>query len=414
MPTFALVDCNNFYASCERVFNPSLQHKPIVVLSNNDGCIVARSNEAKALGIPMGAPYYQYKNLIAQHDVHIFSSNYALYGDMSWRVMHSLQMLAPQLEVYSIDEAFLRFDGLTSKAPLMRKKILQWTGIPTSWGIAPTKTLAKLASYVAKSENQGGICTLCDPKTRDTYLQTICVEKIWGISFRLGCKLRALGIQSAFDLQQADPKWIRRHLGVMVERIVYELCGIACLDLETMVPKKTIVSSKSFNAPLSDLTSIEQALASYAARACVKMRGQNAHAQGLSVFLHTNSYQKKVAQHHNSATLPLSIPTANTAQIIHLSKKLLHGIYQKGYHYHKCGVVLLDLIPDKWQQKDLLLAHDHQKAQRLMQTLDHINHTLGSNTIFHAAQGMQQTWQARCDKRSARYTTKWDELVEVI
>ena len=260
---FALVDCNNFYASCERVFDPSLEGIPLVVLSNNDGCIVARSNEVKALGVPMGAPYFKYRRILNQHKARVFSSNYQLYGDMSQRVMDSLRMLAPDMEVYSIDEAFLSLDGIESSdrvrmAQRIRDTIYRWTGIPTSVGIAPTKTLAKMANHVAKHTPNCDVFDLCDVDVQMRIMQDLPVEELWGISHRLGKRLRALGIYSALDLRNADTKVIRKHLSVVGERMVYELRGMACLDLAVVQPKKGILSSKSCGRPVTYCEEIEE------------------------------------------------------------------------------------------------------------------------------------------------------------
>ena len=270
---FALVDCNNFYVSCERAFNPSLNNKPIVVLSNNDGCIIARSNEAKALGIAMGIPYHQAKDLIIKEGVVVFSSNYQLYGDMSHRVMNSLKMFVPDVEVYSIDEAFLRLDGfatynLLQLAKQIRTSILQWTGIPISFGIATTKTLAKIANHIAKKYMLDGVYDLRDPELQINIMRDLPVEEIWGISYRWGKKLRSLGITTALDLRNSDPKFIRKHFSVVVSRIVYELRGLSCLDLAEITPKKNIMCSKSFGKLIAELAPMQEAIANYAARAC--------------------------------------------------------------------------------------------------------------------------------------------------
>jgi DNA polymerase V len=416
---FALVDCNNFYASCERVFNPALQQRPVVVLSNNDGCIVARSNEAKALGIPMGAPYHQNKELIQKNGVVVFSSNYQFYGDMSHRVMDSLRMFVPDMEVYSIDEAFLRLDGfaehdLFDMAVDIRTKVHQWTGIPTSFGIAPTKTLAKIANHVAKKRTREGVFDMRDPAIQSEIMRDLPVEELWGISHRWGKKLRAIGIHTALQLRDADAKFIRKHFSVVGERIVHELRGFSCLDMEEIAPKKNIMSSKSFGKMVAELEPMEEALANYAARACEKLRRQKSKAQGIYVFVKTNRFRQYDPQYRNGATIGFDHPTSDTAFIINTGKQLLNLIYKKGYRYHKCGIMLLDLVPEDYSQDHLFVKQDSSRADQLMEVLDRINHSMGPGTVFHAAQGIKRDWRMRCDNRSPRYTTKWEELASVI
>ena len=415
---FALIDCNNFYASCERVFNPSLVGRPIVVLSNNDGCVVARSNEAKALGIPMGAPYHQHKAVIEKNGVAVFSSNYQFYGDMSQRVMESLRLLVPDMEVYSIDEAFMRLDGfghvdLTAFASDIRSKVRQWTGIPTSIGVAPTKTLAKIANHVAKKRTTSGVFDMRDPIVQEQIMRDLPIEEIWGISYRWGKKLRAIGITTALQLRNSDPKHIRKHFSVVGERIVMELRGLSCLDLEQISPKKNILSSKSFGKLVTDRDQIEEALANYAARASEKLRRQKSKAQGIYVFIRTNPFRERDPQYRNGAMLGLTLPTSDTAQVIAVSKALLKTIYRKGYRYHKAGLMLLDLIPEAQCQSHLFVARDDAKRDKLMQVMDQMNQSMGSGTVFHLAQGTKRDWSMRCDNRSPRYTTKWEELGKV-
>lgn len=415
---FALVDCNNFYASCERVFNPALQKRPVVVLSNNDGCIIARSNEAKALGIPMGAPYYQNKELMKKNGVVVFSSNYQFYGDMSLRVMDSLRLFVPDMEVYSIDEAFLRLDSfahhdLFDMAVTIRTKLHQWTGIPTSLGIAPTKTLAKIANRYAKKNTQTGVFDMRDPQLQSHIMSNLPVEELWGISHRWGKKLRALGIQTALQLRDSDPKFIRKNFSLVGERIVHELRGLSCLDLEEVRPKKNIMSSKSFGKPITEQQQIEEALANYTARACEKLRGQHSKAQGISVFIKTNRFKQSEPQYYNAATLGFEHPTSDTAYILQAGKKLLNILYRKGYRYKKCGIMLLDIVPDHYHQDHLFVAQDTAKADHLMKVLDLVNQSMGPGTVFHAAQGIKRDWQMRNDNRSPRYTTKWNELARV-
>jgi DNA polymerase V len=417
MSTFALIDCNNFYVSCERVFDPALQGKPIVVLSNNDGCVVARSNEAKALGIPMGAPYYQHKPIIEKNNVQVFSSNYQFYGDISQRVMQSLSLLIPNsvMEIYSIDEAFLRLDSfekynLFTFAANIRSKILKWIGIPTSIGIAQTKTLAKIANQVAKKKITCGVFDMRDYYLQEQIMADLPVEELWGISHKWGEKLNTLGINTALELKTANAQFIRNHFSVVMERIVHELRGISCLNIDKKTPKKTILSSKSFGKPITDLEPIEQALATYTAQACGKLRRQGSKARAIQIFLQTNPFRQNDPQYRNEAKFIFNLPTSDTGMVIQAGKKLLKSIYRKGYHYHKCGIVLLDLISKDYQQGHLFVHYDASKHDNLMKTLDNLNNLMGTGTVFHAAQGINHDWEMRSHNRSPRYTTNWKDL----
>jgi len=418
MKVFALVDCNNFYASCERVFDPSLKNRPIVVLSNNDGCIVARSNEARALGIPMGVPFFESKAVIKKNKVAVFSSNYQLYGDMSQRVMDSLRLFAPDMEVYSIDEAFLRLDhlqprNLTKYCKTIRAKVMQWTGIPVSIGIGPSKVLAKVANRVAKKQTDDGVFDIRSQQAQDEILSTLDVEKLWGIAGRWAERLGRIGIEKASELRDASPTIIRKHLSVVGERIVRELKGQSCIDLEDIQPRKNIMSSKSFGALLTKKEPLEEALANYAARACEKLRQQNSRAQAVYVFVQTNGFRKTDKQYNNALTCTLTVPTSDTRLIIEAAKFCLSRIYKQGYRYKKTGIMLLDLIPASLEQKHLFADSDHRPGDHLMDLVDRINKDHGPDTLFFGAQGVTREWKMRCGSRSPRYTTQWDELLRV-
>jgi DNA polymerase V len=417
MPVFALVDCNNFYASCERAFNPALENKPIVVLSNNDGCVVARSNEAKAW-VPMGKPYYQYRDICLQNRIHVFSSNYQLYGDMSDRVMSTLNHFCPEMEVYSIDEAFLQLDSfahidVSVYARHIRHKVRQWTGIPVSIGIAPTKVLAKIANLIAKKNRIEGVFNLMDPTLQDKILPEIAVGDIWGIGFQSSMKLRDLGIVTAQQLRDSDLKFIRKHFSVTGERIAHELRGISCLSLDAFSePSKNIRSSRSFGKPLTRYEDVAEALSHYVARACEKLREQGSLAQGIHVLLRTNRF--KVNEEYYSKGISCAFPhaTNDTRYIITQAKKLLKHIFRPGYYYKKTGVILMDLTSEQNNQSDFLHPIEQQeKSQRIMTVMDSINQRMGSHALFIAAQGTDRNWQARSDKRSPCYTTQWNELV---
>jgi len=443
MACYALVDCNNFYASCERVFQPRLMGKPVVVLSNNDGCIIARSDEAKALGVPMGAPLHEYEPLLKRHQVAVFSSNYALYGDMSARVMDQLAFFTPDVEVYSIDEAFLGLDGfapdrLPDHMRRLRRSIRQWTGIPVSVGVAPTKTLAKLANRIAKKYTSDGVYVMDDPALMTRILGDIEIEDIWGISTRWGTRLRQMGITTALQLRQANPRQIRQALSVVGERIVHELNGQSCLNLEDIQPRKTIMSSRSFGTMISDRASLEEALASYTARAAEKLRRQRSRAGGIYVFIRTNRFRQQDPQYSNAAMVGLDEATSDTARLIEAALGALRHLWRPGYRYHKAGVMLTELVDDRSIQASLFqtnlytpgrdIAGQRRASDRRMAALDLINATMGQGTLFHAAEGIgagrrrrgqhhpgatSERWRMRAQFKSPAYTTRWSDLVRV-
>ncbi len=413
---FALVDCNNFYVSCERVFDPSLQNKPVVVLSNNDGNVVARSNEAKKIGIPFGAPYFKLKDMIKKHGVRVFSSNYTLYADMSRRVMDTLAYFSPEMEIYSIDEAFISLTGLNRDLAQygsdLRKLVKQWTGIPVSIGIAPTKTLAKLASEVAKKNPScKGVFNITDHPHMDKILDSIEVKDVWGVGMQYTRLLNRHGIYTALHLKNANDGWVKKNMTVMRLRTVLELRGKPCLDLENSPsPKKGIVSSRSFGRPVESLEELKEALASYVSQACKKLRFQNSMASTVTVFLSTNRF-KQEPQYCNSGTYRLANPSSYTAELIRYSLEILEKIYRSGYRYKKVGVAFTEIIPGDDVQNDLFVPpEDNKRSQKLMQTVDKINRTMGSNTLHYAAEGIQKPWQMRRAFLSPRYTTKWDEI----
>jgi len=413
----ALVDCNNFYASCERVFNPKLERQPIVVLSNNDGCIIARSNEAKALGFAMGDPYHLNKDKIRQHNVRVFSSNYALYGDMSRRVMSTLGSHALDVEIYSLDEAFLSLDGfqhrgLSNYAATIRTHVKRATGIPVSIGIGPTKTLAKIANRLAKKlAHTDGVFNLLESDV-DTMLAIVDVGDVWGIGRQWATWLKGQGINTALDLKRADPKTIRARMTVVGERIVSELNGESCLDLELVAPpQKGITVSRSFGRQLTDREAIRQALLQFVGRAGEKLRRQNLQANRLTVFLMTSPFAENRPFYSNSMTKKLLFPTDYTPDLIDAAATILEKIYRPGYVYQKCGVMLTDLVPAASERHDLFDERDRQRQARLMKALDAINSDHGSRTIrFGDLGGTRPQWTMRAGFRSPRYTTRWEEI----
>lgn len=412
---FALVDCNNFYASCERVFNPSLEGKPVVVLSNNDGCIVARSNEAKKLGIPMGAPYHQWKSIISANKGNVFSSNYELYGDMSHRVMTILESFCPDIELYSIDEAFLSLAGfshlnLNDYATEIRAVVKSWTGLPVAIGIAPTKTLAKVANHIAKKHTINGVFDLCDEDVKEKILSDFPVEELWGVGSRVSKRLHALNIFTAKELQESDLTLMRDKFSIVMQKMIQELRGISCLPLESVQSKKQIMSSRSFGNLLTELEPIEEAMSHYAAKACEKLRKQKSRTGGIYIFLHTNQFRQNEKQYGNAVTINFSQPSSDTSYIISKAKDGLKRIFRAGYRYHKTGLMLLDLVPENFQQADLFTASSLINNDKRMKVVDKINHLLGRNSIQFCAEGIRKSWGVKCDRRSPRYTTRKDEL----
>ena len=415
-PIFSLVDCNNFYASCERVFNPRLEGKPIVVLSNNDGCVVARSNEAKALGIGMGVPEFQIRPMLRAHHVQVFSSNYTLYGDLSQRVMETLEQFCPDLEVYSIDEAFLSLVGferrnLTDYGQQIRQTVKQWTGIPVSVGIAETKTLAKIANRVAKrTSDMGGVCDLLACPDRDALLGRIAVEDVWGIGPNHAHMLTQHGITTAFQLRRVDDQWIRKRMGIVGLRLVMELRGVSCLNLEQCpAPKQSLTCSRAFGKLISTLGEMEEAVSVYTSRVAEKLRRERLAATVLTVCLTTNEF-KEGPQYSNALTLNLSVVTDTTSDLI---KSALHGIraiYRDGYLYKKAGVMLTGLVPVSQTQTDLFDDRDRRKSKRLMSALDAINDRWGADTLHYASSGISKPWKTQFHRRSPAYTTDWDAL----
>ena len=415
---FALADCNNFYASCEKVFKPSLRNKPVIVLSNNDGCVIARSNEAKALGIKMATPFFKIKSFCKQEDVAVFSSNYALYGDMSQRVMTALESFCPDIEFYSIDEAFLRFDRLNHDSLLstceeMRETVHRWTGIPISVGIGATKTLAKLASFIAKKHLKKSVFYFSSSRYDDHLLARVPVGELWGIGRRLEQRLNQQGVTTVLQLKQAPTAQLRSDYGVTVERTCRELQGSICLALESAQAKKNIVSSRSFGAKQTDYEPIAQALAQYAARACEKMRAQNSATQSISVWITTNVFNND-KRYQNSITSQLPTATNNTSVITSYAKHCLKKIYKPGFEYQKTGIMLINLTDVSAGQQDLFQdQRQQQKSDELMKVMDAVNQRMGKQTIITAAQGFKQSTAMRNDYCSPHYTTRWEDFPEV-
>jgi len=413
---FALIDCNNFFVSCERAFNPRLLNKPVIVLSNNDGCVIARSEEAKNLGILMGCPFYKIKNLCAHESVAVFSSNFELYGDMSNRIMCILADMCPDMEVYSIDEAFLKLNNLyltdiATFVETIKKRILQWTGIPVSIGVAPTKTLAKVATDIAKKQGNPMILT---KRNTPAILENFPVEDIWGIGRRWKSKLRDMGVTKAIHLREMDISFARRCFSVVGERIILELRGLSCLDLTETQPRKSLISSRSFGRCVATFDEIAEAVSCHVAKAATRLRSQNSHAQCLTVHIHTNLHYPYETYYGGSQTVMLPSPTSDTKIFITAAKKVLKSLFKPGENYRKAGIILSGLSPQKLAEATLFpLPSIDTHVRPLLKAIDGINHKWGSDTIVYGAQGLERTWQTKSSHRSPRYTTCFQELLKV-
>ena len=413
---FALVDCNNFYASCERAFNPSLQQQPIVILSNNDGCIVSRSNEAKALGIPMGGAVHKAQHIIDKHKIKVFSSNYTLYGDMSKRVMGILKEHCPATEVYSIDEAFLnlshdmkyQYPDSIINAQKLADIVKQSTGIPVSIGLGPNKTLSKIANHVVKTKlSAHSSYDLTPLPERETVLETILVEDIWGVGRGLTKQLYKLGIRTGKQLRDMEIRFIRKYFNVVMERTVRELRGESCIELDRQNnARKQIISSRSFGYKVTRFQDMREAVSTYSARAAVKLRMQKSVANFITVYIRTSSFHQH-NYYSNSYSMPVMPPSDDTAVLSKLAVKALSKVFRAGCRYHKAGIVLSGLQPRTLLQNDLFQTEHQQKHSDI---LDKINNKLGSNTLQLAGSGLKKAWQARCTYSSPHYTTNWQQL----
>lgn len=422
LPVFALVDVNNMYVSCERAFNPKLQGRPVVVLSNNDGCAVARSNEVKALGVKMGAPWFQMQDLARRHGIIALSSNYALYGDMSNRMVSILRTYSPHVEVYSIDESFLALEGMdglwpsrTAMGQDIRARIQQWMGLPVCVGVGGSKTLAKLANHVAKKVPLfDGVCdfTTMSEAREHWLLSRIDVGKVWGVGRRIAARLHAMGIESVQALKEAPPRAMREQFGVVMERTCCELRGQSCLALEELAPaRKEIVSSRSFGQMVATRDELGEAVSLYIARAGEKLRGQQSVCGALHVFVETNRFRASDPQYCNGVTIAFPDPTNDTRVLTGAALCGLHQIYRPGFWYKKAGVMLMDLTPDTVQQGSLFQAARPKEASaKVMAAIDGVNQRYGRNALQLASAGVSQRWAMRAERRTPRYTTNWNEL----
>lgn len=417
-----LVDCNNFYVSCERVFNPAIRNKPVVVLGSNDACIVARSNEVKALGVPMGAPLWEYKDLLSAHNTHIYSANFALYGDMSARVMKTVAEFATDIEVYSVDEAFLyvadyqikSHDYYTMYGMYIRQHVLKHTGIPTSIGIATTKTLAKIANRIAKKNPlHHGVFDITEHDT-DAILASVDVADVWGIGYRYAKKLKSAGIKNAYDLKCADDRWIRKNLTINGLKTVFELRGIPCLTLEQSHEQRdSITVSRLFGNKTTNLSEMQQALAAYTTRAAEKVRAQGSLVGYITVFVVGAPYHDSHTT-FNATSMSLPVATAYTPTLIAHAQRCLRQLFARGIVYKKVGIILSDLVSAQGVQLSTYTPTDNLVEQtKLMAVIDRANAKLGRNKIFFAAAGVKQSWAMKQNNKSQCFTTNWHELLTI-
>lgn len=416
---FALVDCNNFYVSCERVFRPELNGKPVVVLSNNDGCIISMSKEARALGVEPMSPAYPYEQLFREKGVTVFSSNYPLYGDMSARVMQILETFSPEVEVYSIDESFLHFEGcdfldLEARGIEIKKTVTRSTGIPVCVGFGPTKTLAKAANRIAKKfpEHTGGVYVIDTDEKRFKALKWMTVESIWGIGYRTAKKLKAVNINTALDFIGLPDDWVSGNLSVTGLRLKYELMGIPSLEREPSGPRKHIAVTRSFEKNYTDAADIKERVISFAHSCSEKLRKQGMLCNALMVFLLTNRHRKDLAQYNPSLTVRLPFASNSTLEIAHYATEGFNRIFREGYAYKKAGVILMDFTPENGSQISLFENSD-PKHKPLMAAIDKVNRSLGEQKIKLAGQDLKRPWKMKQEHLSQRYTTRWNEIITV-
>ncbi len=417
---FALIDCNNFYASCERVFQPQYEHKAVAILSNNDGCVIARSNEAKALGIPMGAPAFKFRNEFKKHNIKVFSSNYPLYGDMSNRVMKILETYTPNVEIYSIDEAFLKFEGfdhfhLIESGFRMRKQVRQWTGIPVSVGLAPSKALAKIANKIAKKFDQktGGVYAIDSAEKRLKALKWTPIEDVWGVGRQHAKRLKAMQIKTALDFVNLPDEWVKKHMSILGLRLKRDLEGIPSIQLEEFAPsKKSIATTRSFKNVLNIFTGLEERITTFTLLGAEKLRKQKSCATALHVFVRSNPFNPDAVQYRNGCTLTLPHATDSNFVLNRYALMGLRSVFKPGIEYKKAGVILLGITPSSSRQITLF-EQDTAKHAVLMQTLDKIHRRYGPHRMKLATQDLKQTWKMKREQLSNRFTTEINEVIRV-
>ena len=415
---FALVDCNNFYASCERVFNPNLLKKPIVVLSNNDGCVISRSDEAKKF-IPMGAPAFKYQSEFKKHNITVLSSNYPLYGDMSERVMSILRQFTPDVEVYSIDEAFLQFKGFdavnfNNYGLEIKNRIAQWTGIPTCVGIAPTKALSKVANKIARKflKETNGVYVIDSEEKRKKALQWMPIESVWGIGRRLQKRLKAKGCVKAYDFTQLDSDWLRKNFSITEWKLQQDLKGISTIELEVKSNKKAIATTRSFENTLNDIESIKERVATFATTCAEKLRKQHTGCYMIIITLSSNRFEENSQPYRASKTVVFPYPTNSSLTISKHAVSAVEELFKKGINYKRAGVIVTGLVPETNYQLDIF-AQENPKHAYLMKTIDALNKKYKSDTLKIARQDLQRTWKMRQEHLSPKYTTNINDIIKV-
>jgi DNA polymerase V len=416
---FALIDCNNFYASCERMFQPDLIGKPVVVLSNNDGCVIARSNEAKDLGVPMGAPHFEYANFFKENKVNVFSANFTLYGDMSHRVMDILSEYSPEIEIYSIDEAFLKFQGfdkfnLTDYGKEICTKVKKWTGIPISVGIAPTKALAKLANRIAKKyplQTQSSYVIDSDEK-RIKALKWLKIEDVWGIGRQLSKKLKLNNVFTAYEFTLLEDAWVQRNFSVVELRLKLELQGIATLGLDDVQPKKSIATTRSFDSNYTTYEQLKERISTFAVACAEKLRKQKSCSNSLMVFIQTNRHRAELPQYNKSIVIDLPYPTNSAIELSKFAIKALDKIFKEGFSYKKAGVVIMDFTPESDKQISIF-ENSNPKHVALMNSMDKLNACIGQQKVRLGSQDIKKIWKMKQENLSRRFTTKLSDIIIV-
>lgn len=416
---YALVDCNNFYASCERVFNPNLQNKPVAILSNNDGCVIARSDEAKKLELPMGAPIFKWESFCKHHKIHVLSSNYPLYGDMSARVMKILEHFTPDLEVYSIDEAFLEFKGFDhynfdDYGKIIRNRVLKWTGIPTCVGIAPTKALCKVANKIARKfpKETGGVYVIDSDKKRIKALKWTAIKNVWGIGRRLEKRLIVNSCNTAFDFTQLSDEWVRSNFSITEWKLKKDLEGIPTIALEIKEAKRSIATTRSFEYTYSDIENIKERISTFAASCAEKLRAQESSCHMIIVMLSSDRHKRDTEQHRASKTVIFPYPTDSTLSITKAAVEAVKTIFKTGIKYKRAGVIVTGLVPTDNHQLNLFL-HENPKHKPLMSAIDRLNKRFKADKIKLANQDLQRTWKMKQERLSPKYTTKFNDIITV-
>ena len=412
----ALVDCNNFYASCERIFRPHLEKKPVAVLSNNDGCVIARSNESKSLGLKMGEPIFKKRYLVDRHKIHLFSSNFALYGDISKRVFDIVARDVPAYEIYSIDEAFLDFSGIKDPynyAIHLRDKVRRWTGVPISIGISYTKTLSKVAGHIAKKSDDG-VCYLKDKRQISDILGKLPLDEIWGVGVRYAMKLKKYGIHTASDLLECDETWVRKMMNVVGLRMVRELKCIPHFNLEEdRSMKKSICTSRSFSDEVKEYSRMSEYVSMFASRCSEKLRSEQACARSISVFMYTNRFRPRARQYSGYFSMDFHTAASDSITVTKLAIECLKKIFRSGYSYKKAGVTLSGIVPRNQVQLSLFDSSDRKKSDKLMETMDAINGNMGRDILKLSSSGINNKWKIGKERLSPCYTTRWSDILKI-